>query len=420
MSYVKGLKCREKDCGNTYPNEPRNICEHCFGKLGVDYDYDAIGRAISREVIEGRPANMWRYREFLPIDGDPTVGLQVGFTPFLRARRLEKALGHSEVYIKNDAVNYPTLSFKDRVVSTALNKAREFGYDTVACATTGNLGNSLAAQSRQAGLKCFIFMPADLEQGKVIGTLIYGVNVVGISGNYDGVNRLCTEIADRYGWGFVNINVRPYYAEGSKTFGFEILEQLGWRAPKHIVVPMAGGSLITKIEKAIHEFVAAGLVDDAGTKMHGAQATGCNPISAAVKAGEEIFKPVKPNTIARSIAIGSPADGFYAIETIRGGGGWAEDATDDEIVDAMKLLAETEGIFTETAGGVTVAVTKKLIDQGRIGRDESVVISITGNGLKTLEAVIDKVRPREVIEAKLSDFDALIEKLGASTFQEVK
>ena len=414
MGYVKGLKCREEDCGKAYPNEPTHICEYCFGKLGVDYNYEGIRAMMSREIIQERPANMWRYKELLPIDGEPTVGADVGFTPLLRAKNLERALGHSEVYVKNDAVNYPTLSFKDRVVSVALSKAKEFGFETVACATTGNLGNSVAAQSVQAGLDCFIFMPADLEQGKIVGTSIYGVNVVGISGNYDGVNRLCTEIADQHEWAFVNINIRPYYAEGSKTFGFEIVEQLGWQTPKHIVVPMAGGSLITKIDKAINEFVTIGIIDEANTTIHGAQATGCNPISAAVKAGEDIFTPVKPNTIANSIAIGNPADGYYAIETIRRTGGWADDATDNEIVEGMKLLAETEGIFTETAGGVTMAVTKKLIDQGRIPRDESVVISITGNGLKTQEAVAGKLRERAVIQAKISDFDALLADLAGS------
>lgn len=408
MSYVKGLKCRETDCGKIYPKEPLHICEYCFGKLGADYDYEGIRTAMSREVIQRRPKNMWRYRELLPIDGEPNVGLHVGFTPLIRARNLERALGHSEVYVKNDAVNYPTLSFKDRVVSVALSKAKEFGFDTVACATTGNLGNSVAAQAVQAGLDCFIFMPADLEQGKIIGTSVYGVNVIGISGNYDGVNRLCTEIADQYGWAFVNINIRPYYAEGSKTFGFEILEQLGWQAPRHIVVPMGGGSLITKVEKAISEFAKVGLIEETGTKIHGAQATGCNPISAAVKAGEELFTPVKPDTIAHSIAIGNPADGYYAIETIGRTGGWAEDATDDEIVDAIKLLAETEGIFTETAGGTTLAVTMKLIEQGRIPYDESVVVSITGNGLKTQEAVMGRLRERAVIEARMDDFDALL------------
>ncbi|NQT19028.1 MAG: threonine synthase [Planctomycetes bacterium] len=414
MSYVRGLKCREKDCGRTYPTEPLHICEYCFGKLEVDYDYDAIKQDVTRQAIEERHENMWRYREFMPIDGEPTVGIEVGFTPFFRARNLERILGHNEIYVKNDAVNFPTLSFKDRVVSTALCKAKEFGYDTVACATTGNLGNSLAAQSVRSGLKCFIFMPADLEQGKVVGTSVFGVNVVGISGNYDGVNRLCTEIADRYGWAFVNINIRPYYAEGSKTMGFEMLEQLGWQTPRHIVVPMAGGSLITKIEKSIREFAQAGLIDAPGTRIHGAQATGCNPISAAVKAGEELFTPVKPNTIARSIAIGSPADGFYAIETIRNSGGWAEDVTDEEVIDGIKLLAETEGVFTETAGGVTVGVTKKLIEQGHIPKDESVVMCITGNGLKTQEAVLGHLRERPVIEAKVADFDALLADLTAT------
>jgi len=411
VSYVKGLKCRETDCGRTYPTEPLHICEFCFGKLEVDYDHDSIGIAIDRDTIMRRSPNMWRYREFLPVDGNPTVGVDVGFTPLVRARNLERALGHDEIYIKNDAVNYPTLSFKDRVVSVALSKAKEFGFDTVACATTGNLGNSVAAQSVQAGLKCFIFMPAELEQGKIIGTSVYGVNVIGIAGNYDGVNRLCVEISDQHGWVFVNINIRPYYAEGSKTFGFEILEQLGWRAPKHIVVPMAGGSLITKVEKSIREFERAELIEPASTRIYGAQATGCNPIVAAVKANEDLFTPVRPNTIARSIAIGNPADGYYAIETIRRTDGWAEDATDNEIVNGIKLLAETEGIFTETAGGATVAATMKLIEQGRIPRNESTVISITGNGLKTQEAVVDRLRQRPVIRAKMNEFDALLTEL---------
>ncbi|MBM3472177.1 MAG: threonine synthase [Armatimonadetes bacterium] len=413
MSYVTGLKCREADCHEEYPNQPIHICEYCFGKLEVAYDYEAIGGALSRKLIERRAPNMWRYRELLPLDEEPTVGCDVGFTPLLRARNLERALGHSEVYVKNDAVNYPTLSFKDRVVSVALSKAREFGFDTVACATTGNLGNSVAAQAVQAGLRCFIFMPADLEAGKIVGTSIYGVNVVGISGNYDAVNRFCTEVADRYPWAFVNINLRPYYAEGSKAFGFEIVEQLGWRAPQHVVAPMAGGSLITKIDKAIRELARVGLIGEAHTRVHGAQATGCSPITAAVKAGEELFTPQRPDTIARSIAIGNPADGFYAIDTIRHSGGWAEDVTDEELVEGIRLLAETEGIFTETAGGVTVGVTKKLIEQGHIPADESVVISITGNGLKTQEAVVDHLRERPIIEAEADAFDELLEALCA-------
>ncbi len=411
-SFVKGLKCMESDCGREYPKEPRHTCEFCFGKLQLVYDYGAVAEFLTRETVGARPPDMWRYRELLPVDCQPADGRGVGFTPLIRARNLGCALGHQDLYVKNDAVSFPTLSFKDRVVAVAVAKAKEFGFDTVACATTGNLGNALAAQARRAGLKCFIFMPVNLEQGKTVGTSIYGVNVVGISGNYDGVNRLCTEIADRYAWAFVNINIRPYYAEGSKSFGFEILEQLGWKAPKHIVVPMAGGSLITKVEKAIREFVRLGLVEDTGARIHGAQAAGCNPISAAVKAGQDLFAPVQPKTIAHSIAIGNPADGYYAIETIRRTGGWAEDATDEEIVAGIRLLAETEGIFTETAGGVTVAVTKKLIEQGRIPKNESVVVSITGNGLKTQEAVVGALRERFVIHPRLEEFDALAAGLG--------
>jgi len=416
--FVEGLKCMESDCGREYPKEPRHICEHCFGKLQVVYDYDAVAGALTREAIAARPPDMWRYTELLPVDRRPAAGGGVGLTPLVRAHNLGRALGHQELYVKNDAVNFPTLSFKDRVVAVAVANAKEFGFDTVACATTGNLGNALAAQARRARLKCFIFMPVNLEQGKIVATSIYGVNVVGISGNYDGVNRLCTQIADRYGWAFVNINIRPYYAEGSKSYGFEILEQLGWKAPRHIVVPMAGGSLITKVEKAVGEFVRLGLVEDSGTRIHGAQAAGCNPISAAVKAGEEIFTPVKPRTIAHSIAIGNPADGYYAIETIRRTGGWAEDATDEEIVAGIRLLAETEGIFTETAGGVTVAVTKKLIEQGRIPNHESVVVSITGNGLKTQEAVAGALPERYVIEARPEEFDRLAARLGFASKRE--
>ncbi len=413
MTHVVGLKCRETDCGELYANQPIHICEWCFGKLEVAYDYDAIRETLTRDVIASRAPNMWRYKELLPLDGDPTVGVDVGFTPLVRAHNLGKVLGHDEVYIKNDAVNYPTLSFKDRVVAVALSKAKEFGFDTVACATTGNLGNSTAAQAVQAGLKCYIFMPADLEMGKIVGTSIFGVNVIGLSGNYDAVNRFCTEVADLHEWAFANINIRPYYAEGSKTFGHEIVEQLGWTTPKHVVSPMAGGSLICKIDKAFHEMHRIGLIDEPDTKIHGAQATGCNPITAAVKAGEELFTPVRPNTIARSIAIGNPADGFYAIETIDRTGGTGDDATDEEIVVGMKLLAETEGVFTETAGGTTVAVTQKLIEQGHIPRDESVVISITGNGLKTQEAVVDHLNERPVIEANVDEFEKLLEQIDA-------
>ena len=383
--YIKGLKCRE--CARHYESKPVHVCEVCFGPLEVDYDYDAIGKDVSREKILSRDRNMWRYAEFLPLDNDPIVGRNTGFTPLVKADRLAKRLGLRELWVKNDAVNYPTLSFKDRVVSVAISKAKEFGFKTVACATTGNLGNSVAAQAVRAGLECYIFMPANLEQGKILNTSIYGVHVVGITGNYDGVNRLCSEIAGKFGWAFANINMRPYYAEGSKTMGHEICEQLGWRAPDNVVIPMAGGSLICKVDKAIHEFERTGIIGKSATKVFGAQATGCNPITHAFKQGWELFKPVKPNTIAKSIAIGNPADGFYALKSMRQSGGAGEDVTDEELVEGIKLLAETEGIFTETAGGVTVAVTKKLVEQGKINKNSCTVICVTGNGLKTLDAV---------------------------------
>jgi threonine synthase len=410
--FVKELKCRE--CGRHYPQKPVHVCEFCFGPLEIEYDYAAIGRSISWDKIASRPTTMWRYAELLPLDGEPTAGLCTGFTPLLRADRLAKKLGVDELYVKNDAVNHPTLSFKDRVVGVALSKAKEFGYKTVACATTGNLGNATAAQAVQAGLECFIFMPANLEQGKILGTSVYGVHVVGIAGNYDGVNRLCSEIAGKFNWGLVNINLRPFYAEGSKTMAYEVCEQLGRRAPRHIVVPMAGGSLICKISKALHEFKELGLIPgDSQTALYGAQATGCSPITRAVKEGWELFRPVKPNTIARSLAIGNPADGFYAIRTIRDSKGWGEDVSDEEVVQGIRLLAETEGVFTETAGGVTVAAAKKLIEQGRIPRNESIVLAVTGNGLKTVEAVAESLSRPDIIEPRLTDFEKLCEKLHA-------
>jgi threonine synthase len=348
---------------------------------------------------------MWRYEELLPLDKEPTIGLDVGFTPLIKADGLARALGVEELYVKNDAVSYPTLSFKDRVVSVALSKAKEFGFRTVACASTGNLANSVAALAASGGLESYIFIPYDLEQGKILGTLIYGTNLIGIKGSYDEVNRLCSEIAENYGWAFVNINIRPFYAEGSKTFGFEIAEQLGWKVPRHVVVPMAGGSLITKIWKGFKELEKIALLSEVNTKIHGAQASGSNPIVAAFKEGIDWIKPQKPLTIAKSLAIGNPADGYYALKTIRESGGAAEDVTDDEIVEGMKLLAQTEGIFTETAGGVTVGVTKKLIEQGIIPRDESILISITGNGLKTQEAIQDRVGRPLIIEPKFGEFE---------------
>ncbi len=404
--FMKALKCRE--CGREYPLTASHVCEFDFGPLEVVYDYDRIKRSLTKTAIQSRPQTMWRYRELLPVAEEPTVGTEVGFTPLIKADRLAKALGIRELWIKNDTVNYPTLSFKDRVVSVALSRARELGFTTVACASTGNLANSVAANAASVGLKAYVFIPADLEQGKIVNSLIYGANVIAIKGHYDEVNRLCAEIAGKYGWAFVNVNMRPYYAEGSKSMGFEIAEQLGWRVPQHTVVPMASGSLLTKIQKSYQELAKLGLVSESNYHVHGAQATGCSPISAAQKAGLDFFKPVKPNTIAKSLAIGTPADGFYALKVMKETNAAAEDVTDDEIRDGIKLLAECEGIFAETAGGVTVGVAKKLIASGRIPAKDSVVLCVTGNGLKTLDAVNGHAgHPRE-IKPSLREFEGLL------------
>lgn len=408
MPFLRGLKCRL--CGKPYKLAPINFCADDFGPLEVDYDYDAIAESISREKIELRPFNMWRYQEFLPLDGDPTVGRQVGGTPLLKADRLAEVLGVEKLWLKNDAVNFPTLSFKDRVVAVALSKAREFGFTTVGCASTGNLANSVAANAAAAGLTSYILVPADLERSKILNTSVYGANVVGVRGTYDEVNRLCSQIADKFGWGLVNINLRPFYAEGSKTFGYEIAEQLGWRTPRHVVCPMAGGSLIGKIHKAFQELARVGLTEAPSCKFFGAQPTGCSPISTAVKNGWETHRPVrKPNTIAKSLAIGDPADGYFAAKIIRETGGWAEDVSDPEISEAMALLGRTEGVFAETAGGVTVACARKLIEQGRISRDEEIVLCITGNGLKTQDAVADQLEEPAIIGPSFADFVALVE-----------
>jgi threonine synthase len=405
--FVRGLKCRL--CGKIYPKQALNFCTDDFGPLEVDYDYDNIREAISREKIGMRDFNMWRYRELLPIDGDPTVGPLVGGTPLVKCKNLAKTLGVKNLWLKNDAVNFPSLSFKDRVVSVALSKARELGFKTVGCASTGNLANSVAANAAAAGLETYIFVPADLEPSKILGTGIYGAKVIGVTGTYDQVNRLCTQVAFKYGWGFVNINLRPFYAEGSKTMGYEIAEQLGWRTPQHVIAPMAGGSLIGKIHKAFSELYKVGLLTvEPKCKIYGAQATGCNPITDAVKNNREQHKPVrKPNTIAKSLAIGDPADGFFAAKVMRETGGWGEDASDVEIAEAMTLLARTEGIWAETAGGVTVAVARKLLEQGRINRDEDIVLCITGNGLKTQEAVRDLVEAPAVIRPVLEEFEPI-------------
>ena len=405
MSIVIGLRCRE--CGTAFPKEPLHVCDTCFGPLEVVYDYDAIRSRMNRELIESRPRNLWRYRELLPVDGEPYVGPHSGFTPLVRADRLAKAFGVSELWVKDDSVNHPTFSYKDRVVSVSMSKAIEFGFETVSCASTGNLANSVSAHAARAGLRCYVFIPHDLERGKIVGSSIYGPRVVAIRGNYDDVNRLCSEIADKYGWAFVNVNIRPYYTEGAKTYGFEIAEQLGWKLPRHVVVPTAGGTLLPKVAKAFEEFQQIGLVSGELPKIYTAQAAGCAPVVQALHQNADLISPVKPDTIAKSIAIGNPADGYYVLEVVRKSGGWGEAATDGEIIAAIELLARTEGIFTEPAGGTTVAVTKKLIEQGRIPRDEPIVICITGNGYKTLEAVRDTVESPFTISARLADFDEL-------------
>ncbi|MFO0811827.1 MAG: threonine synthase [Gemmatales bacterium] len=406
-SRVTGLRCRT--CGKLYPVQANNFCTEDFGPLEVAYDYEVIAKQLTKATLADRAWNMWRYRELLPLDGEPTVGLHVGGTPLVRAKRLGAALGVKQLYVKNDAVNFPTLSFKDRVVSVALSKAKELGFTTVGCASTGNLANSVAANAAAAGLEAYILVPSDLEKSKLLNTVVYGANLVKVHGTYDQVNRLCTQIAFKYGWGLVNINLRPFYAEGSKTMGYEIAEQLGWQLPLHVVAPMAGGSLIGKISKAFGELTNLGWVAETPTKFYGAQASGCSPISTAVKQGWENHKPVKkPNTIAKSLAIGDPADGYFANKLMKSSGGWAEDVTDEEITEGMLLLSQTEGIFAETAGGVTVAVTKKLIEQGRLPVDEPIVICITGNGLKTQDAVEHVLEAVPSIEPSLGEFDKLV------------
>jgi threonine synthase len=409
MTYVLGLKCKE--CGHRIPVKPLHVCEQCFGPYEVEYDYAKMKGKVTRESIARGPKSLWRYKDLLPLDGAPKTGQFSGFTPLKKAERLGHELGCRDLWIKDDSCNYPTYSYKERVVSVAISKAIEFGFDTVGCASTGNLANSTAAHAAQAGIRCFVMIPHDLEQGKVLGSLIFGPTMVRIRGNYDDVNRLCTEIADKYGWAIVNVNLRPYYTEGAKTHGFEIAEQFGWRLPQHTVVPTAGGTILPKVYKAYKEFIELGLVQDNSPKIYSAQAAGCNPVVTAIHKGIDIIEPQKPNTIAKSIAIGNPADGYYVWHTIKESGGWGESATDREIIDAIKLLAKLEGIWTEPAGGTTLAVTMKLLAQGRIPRDESIVVSITGNGLKTLETVQNDLTPPPVIEAKLSEFDRLLDDL---------
>ncbi len=416
MSHYE-LRCRE--CGRTWGNQPRSICDECFSPLEVAYDYDSLrgsnGSALTRERIAQRPPNMWRYSELLPLPQGFQPRLPVGFTPLFQAPQLAARLtgttaAAANLYIKNDAVCLPTLSFKDRVVAVALANAREFGFDTVSCSSTGNLANAVAAHAAREGLKAWIFIPSDLEPAKILGTNVFGAKVVRIAGNYDQVNRLCSQVADEHRWGFVNVNLRPYYAEGSKTFGFEIAEQLGWRLPDNVVCPMAGGSLITKIKKAFDELIKLGLVEPKEVKFFGAQATGCSPISTAIKTGTSEIEPQKPATIARSLAIGNPADGHYAIKTIKGSGGWSEDVSDPEVIDAIRLVAETEGVFTETAGGVTVGCAGKLYRQDRILPEETTVLCITGNGLKTTDVLAGVYQTERPIAPKLAEFEQYLQK----------
>jgi len=406
MSFVTGLQCRE--CGQEYPQEPLHVCELCFGPLEIQYDYAAIRKTITRETIASRERNLWRYRELLPINGEPRVGLYSGCTPLVRAERLGEALGVKELYVKDDSVNHPSFSYKDRVVSVAIAKAIEFGFDTVSCASTGNLANSVAAHAAKAGLNCYVFIPDGLEQGKIIGSAIYGPKTVAIKGNYDDVNRLCSEIGDKYGWAFVNVNLRPYYSEGAKTHGFEVAEQLGWKLPKHIVVASAGGTILPKLAKGFKELVKVGLVDDTGCKIYSAQASGCAPIIQALHKGTDLVSPVKPNTIASSIAIGNPADGYYVIQAVKESGGWGESVTDEEILDGIKLLARTEGIFTEPAGGVSVAVLQKLVESGKIDRDADIVCYVTGNGLKSTEAIIDMLPKPSTVKPDIQMVSTII------------
>ncbi len=401
------LKCRE--CGKLWGNQPKSICEACFSPLELTYDLRAIGEAVTRDDVARRSPVLWRYSELLPLPAGFEPPVPTGFTPLVEAPRLAKEFGATRLYLKNDGVSFPTLSFKDRVVALALAQARRFNFDAVACSSTGNLANAVAAQARRLGLDAWVFIPADLEPAKVINSQVYGAHVVRIAGNYDQVNRLCVQVADELNWGFVNGNLRPYYSEGSKTFGYEIAEQLGWRLPDNVVIPMAGASLITKVYKAFQELIALGWVEPKPVKIFGAQATGCSPVTTAVKAGQPDFEPQKPSTLARSLAIGNPSDGHYAIKVITQSGGWGEDVSDPEIIRGIQLVAETEGIFTETAGGVTAGVTQKLYAQGRIQRDELTVVALTGNGLKTTDALHGQYTLEEAIPPRPAAFQELLQ-----------
>jgi threonine synthase len=407
LPFVEGLRCKE--CARSYPALALHVCEWCFGPLEVVYDYEAIAASISAEKIAAGPKSIWRYGDLLPASPEGSVDLGAGFTPLLKADRLAAELGLSELWLKNDTVN-PTGSFKDRVVSVALTRARELGFKVAACASTGNLANAVAAHAARAGMRSVVFIPADLEPAKVVTTAVFGGTVVAIDGNYDDVNRLCAELAsERPSWAFVNVNVRTYYAEGSKTLAFEVAEQLGWRAPDHVVVPVASGSQLTKVAKGFRELHQVGLLaggEEPHVRISGAQAEGCAPVVEAFESGASFVRPVKPSGIAKSLAIGNPADGAYALEEVRRSGGALASVSDEEVIEAMRLLARTEGVFAETAGGVTVGVLAKLAARGTIKPEEKVVALITGNGLKTLDAVAARCGPSVTIKPTLEDFEA--------------
>ena len=411
MTYANSLVCRE--CGNEVDLEPVNACDFCFGPLEVAYDYDRMRGNVTRETIAAGPRSIWRYLDLLPVDPDYAVDLGVGNTPLLKAHNLAQQLGMRELYLKNDTMN-PTWSFKDRVVAVASSRARMFGFDTLACASTGNLANSVAAHAARAGMRSVVFIPDDLETGKVLGSAVYNPTIVAVNGSYDDVNRLCSELADSRQWAFVNINLRPYYGEGSRTLGYEVVEQLGWRLPEQCIVPMASGALFTKIHKGMKEFVEIGLVDDSPVTMIGAQAAGCSPIATAWQNDTMNIRPVKPDTIAKSLAIGNPADGYYALKTMQETNGGATACSDPQVIDGIKLLAETEGIFAETAGGVTIAGLQLALEQGLIDREKSTVAFITGGGLKTADAIAEHLIKPIPVEGSLQSFEEAFAAAGKS------
>ena len=404
MAYVTGLQCHL--CKAMFAAQALWVCDKCLGPLEVIYDYDTVRRDISRAKIESRAKNLWRYRELLPIDGEPRTGLYSGFTPLVKADRLARALGVRELYLKDDSVNHPTLSYKDRVVSIAATRAIELGFEVFGCASTGNLANSVAAHAARLGVECCVFIPDNLEAGKLLGSAIFNPTILAIAGTYDDVNRLCTQVADRHGWGFVNINLRSYYAEGAKTYGFEIAEQLGWRYPQHLIAPVAGGTLLPRIVRGLRELAEIGLVQGTLPRVYAAQAAGCAPVVRALDQGLDHPEPVRPDTIAKSIAIGNPADGYQVIQAVRSTGGTGSAVSDDQIVDAIRLLAETEGIFTEPAGGTTLAAAVELIRRGVIPPDESIVVCVTGNGYKTAEVVADRLPQPVRLSRAFKDFEA--------------